>query len=131
MFALPGPWSTARRDGAARRLLLLLGTFLYGFGLHAARASCMPAATYAAALAVGETCHGELDAAQAACEAHCRTEVQSSRLTPGFDLPAAVPPDLGASLDAPAPVGPLVRAPTERRTDAGPPLHILLHRLLR
>lgn len=132
------PWTLARRADRGRRALLLfvLAALLYGFGLHAARAcaqhSAPPQQQHAAE---ASPCHGQMsvdiDVAEAACELHCRTDVQSGRLTLSFDLPAAAP--------APAPVVVAPAAPIERlalfepppRGDTGPPLHILLHRLLR
>jgi hypothetical protein len=136
MFVL-APWSLARRTVRGRRavLLLLLAALLYGFGLHAARA-CSPAAAasvHDVAVAGGSPCHGEMniDVAEAACEAHCRTDVQSGRASSGFDLPAAVPLDLAASPVPPSPVGSILAGFTPARRDSGPPLHILLHRLLR
>ncbi len=134
MFAL-APWSLARRAAHGRRavLLLVLAALLYGIGMHAARA-CAPAAAAAvhhSAIAAGNPCHGEIDVAQAACEALCNTDTQSGRASPSFDLPAAAPLDLCASLAPPTPVGPLVLDTAPPRRDTGPPLHILLHRLLR
>lgn len=132
------PWSLARRAAAGRRgvLLLVLAALLYGFAMHAARACQQPGAIAGAqdiAAVQGAPCHhGEADVAQAACEAHCRTDAQSSRLSLSFDLPAAAPADLVA-----APLAPLLPARTvvpdtaPQRRDTGPPLHILLHRLLR
>jgi len=94
MFAL-APWSLARRAAHGRRavLLLVLAALLYGIGMHAARA-CAPAAAAAvhhSAIAAGNPCHGEIDVAQAACEALCNTDTQSGRASPSFDLPAAAP----------------------------------------
>jgi hypothetical protein len=134
MFAL-SPWSLARRADFGRRalLLLMLAALLYGFGLHAARA-CVPSAPAAAHHGTsqgGSPCHGDIDVAQAACEALCNTDTQSGRASLSFDLPAATPLDLSASLAPPAPLGPLARDTAPPRRDTGPPLHILLHRLLR
>jgi hypothetical protein len=135
MFALL-PWSLARRAAHGRRavLLLVLAALLYGFGMHAAKA-CPPkaiAALQEVAAAQGAPCHhGEVDLAQVACEVHCRTDTQSGRVLPSFDLPAAAPVDPVASL---APLLPAqITAPDTAppRRDTGPPLHILLHRLLR
>ncbi len=134
MSASPGPWSIARRAHAARRLLLLfvLGALLYGFGLHAARA-CVPAAAAGqfSALSAGDSCHGDVDVAEAACQVHCRTDAQSGRASASFDLPAAAPPDLLPALAPPAPDESLAIAGAPPRRVGGPPLHILLHRLLR
>jgi hypothetical protein len=129
------PWSLARRTAAARRavLWLLLAALLFGFGMHAARA-CVPGVPAAAHHAAGGSpCHGEpdIDLAEAACEAHCRTDIQSGRASPSFDLPPAAPADLSASMAPPPPVGPLTVAHAEPCRGTGPPLHILLHRLLR
>ncbi len=136
MFVL-APWSLARRSVCGRRavLLLLLAALLYGFGLHAARA-CSPGAEaprHHDAVAGGSPCHGDMniDVAEAACEAHCRTDVQAGRSSSGFDLPAAVPLDLAASPVPPPPAGSILASLTPARRDSGPPLHILLHRLLR
>lgn len=134
MFAL-SPWSLARRAAAARRgvLLFVVAAVLFGFGLHAARACVHPGGTPAQVGVADEPdpCHGAVDLAQAACEAHCRTDAQPGRLTSGFDLPPAAPLDIVAVL---VPVAPpttpaFVAAPPRR--DTGPPLHLLLHRLLR
>jgi hypothetical protein len=134
MLAL-SPWSLGRRAACGRRavLLLVLAALLYGFGLHAARA-CMPSASAAvshSASAGGNPCHGEIDVAQAACEVVCNTDTQSGRASLSFDLPAAAPLDLSVSLAPPTPVGSLTLATAPPRRDTGPPLHILLHRLLR
>lgn len=134
MFAL-SPWSLARRAAYGRHavLLLMLAALVYGFAMHAARA-CVPAsaaAIQASGPIGGEPCHGELDVAQAACEAHCRADAQSGRVSFGFDLPAAVPLDLSALLLSSVPAGPRMLAAAPARRDTGPPLHILLHRLLR
>jgi hypothetical protein len=134
MFDL-SPWTLARRAAEGRRitLLLVIAALLYGFGLHAARA-CVPTAAVAIAAidrAGGDPCHGEVDLTQAACEAHCRTDTQSGRTSFGFDLPAALPLDLAPTLAAAVPIGPLALAAAPSRRDTGPPLHILLHRLLR
>lgn len=136
MFVL-APWSLARRSVCGRRavLLVLLAALLYGFGLHAARA-CGAGATAAIhheADASGSPCHGDvnIDVAEAACEAHCRTDVQAGRASSGFDLPVAMPLDLAASPVPPSPVGSILAGLTPTRRDSGPPLHILLHRLLR
>jgi hypothetical protein len=75
--------------------------------------------------------HAEADVAQVACEAHCRTDAQSSRLSLSFDLPEAAPAGFVTWL---APLLPATIATPEAappRRDTGPPLHILLHRLLR
>ena len=135
MFAW-APWSLARRGAVSRRalLLLVLAALLYGLGLHAARACVHGSAVFAqpAALAGNPPCHhGEVDVAEAACEAYCRTDTQSSRVSLSFDLPAAAPLDFAPSLVPQAPVGPLALDAAPPRRDTGPPLHILLHRLLR
>jgi hypothetical protein len=134
MFAF-APWSLARRATIGRRavLLLVLAALLYGFGMHAARACAHNslAMAQASGVAGAPPCHGEIDIAEAACEAHCRTDTQSGRVSLSFDLPAAAPPDLTAALAPPAPVGPLAPEIAPPRRDPGPPLHILLHRLLR
>lgn len=135
MLAL-APWSLARRAAFGRRavLLLVLAALLYGLGLHAARACAHGSAVLAqqAALAGNPPCHhGDVDVAEAACEAYCRTDTQSGRASPSFDLPAAAPLDFAPSLVPPAPVGPLALDAAPPRRDTGPPLHILLHRLLR
>ncbi len=135
MFALT-PWSLARRAHAGRRavLLLVLAALLYGFGMHAARACATTPATAAhhAAPHGGPPCHGtaDVDVAGAACEAHCRTDTQTGRSAASLDLAAVVPPDLGAALapQVPADLSAPVTAPPRR--DSGPPLHILLQRLL-
>ena len=130
------PWSLARRAAFPRRavLLLVLAALLYGFGMHAARACAHNAAAIAQATthAGGPPCHhGEIDVAEAACEAHCRTDTQSGRLSLSFDLPAAAPLEVMPSLVPPLPVGQLALGEAPPRRDTGPPLHILLHRLLR
>jgi hypothetical protein len=136
MLAL-APWSLARGNARGRRavLLLLLAALLYGFGLHAARACNHAAATalHQAAASAGSPCHGngDIDIAEAACEAHCRTDVQSGRSSPSFDLPPAVPLDLTAALMPQHPVATVATGLAPARRDTGPPLHILLHRLLR
>jgi hypothetical protein len=135
MFAW-APWSLARRGAVGRRALLLfvLAALLYGLGLHAARACAHGSAVFAqpAALAGNPPCHhGDIDVAEAACEAYCRTDTQSSRVSLSFDLPAAAPLDFAPSLVPPAPIGPLALDTAPPRRDTGPPLHILLHRLLR
>jgi hypothetical protein len=137
MFALT-PWSLARRARAGRRavLLLVLAALLYGFGMHAARACVTTPSTAAhhAASHGGPPCHGaadaDVDVAGAACEAHCRTDTQTGRSVPNFDLAAVMPPDLAAGLapEVPADLSAPVAAPPRR--DSGPPLHILLQRLL-
>jgi len=135
MFAW-APWSLARRAALGRRavLLLVLAALLYGFGMHAARA-CAHGSTALArtdAVASDPPCHhGDVDVAEAACEAHCQTDTQSGRLSLSFDLPAAAPLDVLPSLAPPAPIGPLALDVAPPRRDTGPPLHILLHRLLR
>lgn len=134
MFVL-APWSIARRAAFGRRtvLLIVVAALLYGIGMHAARA-CAPgasAAVHQSAAAVDNPCHGEIDVARGACEALCNTDTQSGRVSPSFDLPVAAPLDLSASLTPPSPVGPLVLVAAPTRRDTGPPLHILLHRLLR
>ncbi len=135
MFAL-APWSIARRAAPGRRavLLLLLAALLYGFGIHAARACAHgPAAAAQAAMPSGDTpCqHGDIDVAEAACEAHCRADTQSGRVSVSFDLPAAAAPGTAPVLAPPATVGLLALDAAPPRGDTGPPLHILLHRLLR
>lgn len=137
MFAW-APWSLARRSALGRRavLMLVLAALLYGFGMHAARACVHDAAAVAVApagdLAGDPPCHhGDLDVAEAACEVHCRTDTQSGRMSLSFDLPAATPLNV-APLPAPAePVVLLLADLAPPRGDSGPPLHILLHRLLR
>lgn len=130
------PWTLARRAAAGRRgvLLFVLAALLYGFGMHAARA-CQPAAFAGApdaAVVPGSPCHhGDLDVAQTACEAHCRTDAQSSRLSPSFDLPEAAPASFGAPPAPLLPAGFAAPDTAPQRRDTGPPLHILLHRLLR
>jgi len=135
MFSLT-PWSLARRVDRGRRavLLLLLAALLYGFGLHAARA-CVTNLSTAAQHAVphdGQPCHGDsgIGVSEAACEAHCRTDAQTGRHSPSFDLMAAAPPNLSAALvpEAPADLSTPEAAPPWR--SSGPPLHILLQRLL-
>jgi hypothetical protein len=136
MFFLT-PWSLARRAVCGRRsvLLLVLAALLYGFGMHAAKA-CQPGMNTAhpASVSAGEPCHhgaAEVDLAEAACEVHCRTDTQTGRTSVGFDLAAVAPAVLIATL---APVDPLEPAALDvapPRRDSGPPLHILLHRLLR
>ena len=132
------PWSLARRTGNARRalLLLMLGALLYGFGVLAARA-CLPTvlATHMQAVAVASAepapCHGDAGITQAVCESHCRTDVQNSRISLNFDLPAAVP------LETAIPVTPIIAValsdsdPSLPSRDGGPPLHVLFHRYLR
>jgi hypothetical protein len=134
MFAW-APWSIARRAASGRRavLLLVLAALLYGFGMHAARACAhqLPATAQPDALHGGHPCHGDADVAEAACEAHCRTDTQSGRLSLSFDLPAAMPLAAAPSLAPATPVGPLALDQSPPRRDTGPPLHILLHRLLR
>jgi hypothetical protein len=138
MFAL-SPWTLARRAADGRRitLLLVIAALLYGFGLHAARA-CVPAPAMQGSLQwhidrSSAGCHGDSGAhvADAACEAHCRADLQSSRAAFSFDLPAAAPADFAAPV-TPLPLPEsmaLALAPAPR--DTGPPLHILLQRLLR
>ena len=74
--------------------MLVLAALLYALGMHAARA-CHPVSTEqigGVAVVQGTACHqDEPDAAQAACEAHCRNDAQSGRLSLSFDLPAAMP----------------------------------------
>jgi hypothetical protein len=134
MFAW-GPWSLARRAAFPRRavLLLVLAALLYGFGMHAARACAHNSAVVAqlGTMPAGHPCHGDVDLAEAACEAHCHTDAQSGRLSLSFDLPAAVPLEVVPSMAPPAPIGPLAFDAAPPRRDTGPPLHILLHRLLR
>jgi hypothetical protein len=130
------PWTIARRADRGRRavLLFVLAALLYGFGLHAARA-CVPhtAPPTAHSAADGVPCHGadEIDVAEVACEVHCRTDVQSGRLSLAFDLPAAAPLPVPFAPEPPALTGPLLLAGAPLSGDTGPPLHILLHRLLR
>lgn len=132
------PWSIARHHDRMRRalLMLMLGVLLYGLGVQAARA-CLPTtmASHAHAAALSEPdrqpCHDEVGVSQLVCESHCRTDVQSTRLSFSFDLPAAAP------LHAPGPIAPLIaiassdgsRAAPPR--DNGPPLHLLFQRFLR
>ena len=130
------PWSLARRAAFGRRavLLLVLAALLYGFGMHAARACAhnTAAIAQAASPAGAPPCHhGDVDVAEAACEAHCRTDTQSGRLSLSFELPAAAPLPVISSLAPPPPIGQLALDATPPRRDTGPPLHILLHRLLR
>lgn len=131
------PWSLARRSAAGRRgvVMILLTVLLYALCMHAARA-CHPAAAvhYGAEVVAGAHCGGgdeDVDVAQAACEAHCRNDAQSSRLSLSFDLPAAAP----AVFAPPAAPMPPAQSPAPgfapELHDWGPPLHILLHRLLR
>jgi hypothetical protein len=136
MFFL-SPWALARRTANGRRavLLFVVAAMLYGFGMHAARA-CVPTAAAVGAYGhavqqSGHPCQGEIDPAQAACETHCNTDAQSGRVSLSFDFPAAAPLDLTASLAPLAPVGPPEPEIAPPRRDTGPPLHILLHRLLR
>lgn len=130
------PWTLARRAERGRRavLLFVLAALLYGFGLHAARA-CVPhtAPPTSHAAADGVPCHGtgEIDVAEAACEVHCRTDVQTGRLSLAFDLPAAAPLPVPYVPAPPLLTGPLLLADAAPSGDTGPPLHILLHRLLR
>jgi len=138
MRAMPHltPWSLARRTAVGRRavLLLVLAALLYGFGMHAARACAHQTAVMAQASsqAGSPPCHhGEADVAEAACEVHCRTDTQSGRLSLSFDLPAAAPLGFLPPPAAPAPVLLLALDVAPARRDGGPPLHILLHRLLR
>jgi hypothetical protein len=135
MFAW-APWSLARRAACGRRavLLLVLAALLYGFGMHAARACAhnTAAIAQAASPAGAPPCHhGDVDVAEAACEAHCRTDTQSSRLPTTFDLPAAAPLEVVPSLAPPPPIAQLALDDATPRRDTGPPLHILLHRQLR
>jgi len=130
------PWSIARRAAFGRRavLLLLLAALLYGFGIHAARACAhnLAAIGQAAAVASAPPCHhGDIDLAEAACEAHCNTDTQTGRLSVSFDLPAAAPLGVPTALAPPPPIGLLAFDASPPRGDTGPPLHILLHRLLR
>ena len=130
------PWSLARRVSGGRRgiVMLVLAALLYALGMHAARA-CHPVSTEqigGVAVVQGTACHqDEPDAAQAACEAHCRNDAQSGRLSLSFDLPAAMPTGIVQALVLP--LAPQVSVPelAPGRRDSGPPLHILLHRLLR
>lgn len=138
MRAMPAltPWSLARRAAVARRavLLLVLAALLYGFGMHAARACAHQTAAIAQATsqAGSPPCHhGEADVAEAACEVHCRTDTQSGRLSLSLDLPAAAPLGFLPPPAVPAPVLLLALDVAPARRDSGPPLHILLHRLLR
>ena len=129
------PWTLARHADGSRRALLLfvVAALLFGFGMHAARA-CIPVAPAAAqahAVQPAQPCHGEVDLAQAACETHCNSDAQSGRASLNFDLSAAAPTDLAVVLAPPVPVGPLALDTAPPRRDTGPPLHILLHRLLR
>jgi len=133
------PWTLARRATGGRHaaLLLVIAALLYGFGMHAARA-CAPVAAAQGSLQwqidrTGDGCHGNSEAhvADAACEAHCRADVQSSRAAFSFDLPAAAPADFAAALTPPLPPKPMALALAPVLRDTGPPLHILLQRLLR
>ena len=134
MFALT-PWSLARRAAVGRRtvLLLVLAALLYGFGIHAARACAhnRVATAQESGVSGGHPCHGEIDLAQAACETHCKSDAQSGRASPSFELPAAAPLPLAASMAPRAPIGLIALDAAPPRRDTGPPLHILLHRLLR
>jgi hypothetical protein len=129
------PWSLARRAAFPRRavLLFVLAALLYGFGMHAARACAhqSPVIAQLNAMPDGHPCHGDVDLAEAACEAHCRTDTQTGRLSLSFDLPAAAPLELAPSLAPPPPIAQLALDAAPPRRDTGPPLHILLHRLLR
>lgn len=131
------PWSLARRADRGRRavLLLALAALLYVFGMHAARACGHVASASVKHNAAASPCHDEanadVDLAQAACEAHCRTDTQTSRVSPSFDLPAAAPLCFALTPAPPASVESLTLAAAPPRGDTGPPLHILLHRLLR
>lgn len=135
MFALT-PWSLARRAQAGRRavLLLVLAALLYGFGMHAARACVTTPATAAhhALPHADATCHGaaDVDVAGAACEAHCRTDTQTARSAANLDLSAVAPPDLSAGLASEVPADLSAPEAAPPRRDSGPPLHILLQRLL-
>ena len=120
MFAW-APWSLARGTATGRRavLLLVLAALLYGFGMHAARA-CAPSTSmpaHHAAAVGGQPCHGEhvVDVAEAACEAHCRADTQSGRLSFSFDLPAAAPLKERARMIVPWPPG---AEPAFRRSGA-------------
>lgn len=129
------PWSLARRAAFGRRavLLFVLAALLYGFGMHAARACVHEAPVIAKLQAMPDPhpCHGDTDLAEAACETHCRTDTQSGRLSLSFDLPPAAPVALAAALPPPTPAGSPSPQFAPPRRDTGPPLHILLHRLLR
>lgn len=130
------PWSLARGAAIGRRsvLLLALAALLYCFGMHAAQACAHGAAAVMQAgnLAGDAPCHHQdVDVAEAACEAHCRTDTQSGRLSLSFDLPAAVPVALAVTLAPATPAEPPATESAPPRRDTGPPLHILLHRLLR
>lgn len=129
------PWSLARRAACGRRavLLLTLAALLYVFGMHAARACGHMASTSVQHGTAAAPCHGEddVDLAQAACEAHCRTDAQSGRVSPSFDLPAAAPLSVALAPAPPVATESQTLAATPPRRDTGPPLHILLHRLLR
>lgn len=131
------PWSLARRADRGRSavLLLALAALLYVFGMHAARACGHVASATVQHSAAASPCHDEADAdvdfAQAACEAHCRTDAQTGRVSPSFDLPAAAPLCVVLPPAPPAAAEPLTLAAAPPRGDTGPPLHILLHRLLR
>lgn len=131
------PWSLGRRAAAGRRglVLFVLAALLYALAMHAARA-CQPLvqAAFDESATIASPCHhgqDEANAAQAACEAHCRADAQPSRDTLSVDLPeAALAPF--AQPAAPVPALPTTAAqasPPAR--DCGPPLHLLLHRLLR
>lgn len=130
------PWSLARRADRGRRavLLLALAALLYVFGMHAARA-CGHVASAMVQHSAASPCHDEADAdvdlAQAACEAHCRTDAQTGRASPSFDLSAAAPLCVALLPAPPAAAETLTLAAAPPRGDTGPPLHILLHRLLR
>ncbi len=128
------PWALARRADRGRRALLLfvLAALLYGFGLHAARACVAHTGAAQEQAAEASPCHGEaaIDIAEGACEVHCQTDLQSGRLT-AFDLPAAAPMPVAPLPALPAPMAPLALAHAPPAGVTGPPLHILLHRLLR
>jgi len=127
------PWTLARRADRGRRALLLfvLAALLYGFGLHAARACVAHNLPAPQPVAEASPCHGAaaIDIAEGACEVHCQTDLQTGRPT-AFDLPAAAPLPVVPVPALAAPVTPLALA-RDHPADTGPPLHLLLHRLLR
>ena len=130
-----GPWGLARRSPCGRRavLMMLVAALLFGLGMHPSRACTQAAARALEPVMSADSgpCHGEdLEVAHAACETYCQSDTQSGRVSTLADLPVAAP----AVHAALVPLSPASRfawtaAPLPR--DSGPPLHILLHRLLR
>jgi hypothetical protein len=113
--------------------MMFMAALLFGLGMHPARA-CTQAAARAAeqVLSAGSgPCHGEgLEVAQAACETYCQSDTQSGRVSSLADLPVAAPAAHAAFVPLP-PASRFAWTATPRPADSGPPLHILLHRLLR